>query len=305
MAKRWKIASVLAAATAVVIWIAVSTLRSPVSLSPEGTAAETSVSSSPFAPPKNRSGHRETSETAPDQRASEIPNTRSDYARLQALERAAIAGDPKAQFRLANAMRHCANLFAYTDESLRDLRDPLRREYVLQGRKSCEYFATRRRQLIDAAFDWEHRAIEAGDPAARARQIALDVGNRDLPVGQIAEHLRPLLASNDPFVFGVIYSLGTWNGVDTESAAWHMLACERDGPPEICTIMNSDLADACIGATRCGNTNHEVDVVEYYQHAHPELFDSARARYEELKAELAQGRHENIELRLNLTDPAE
>ncbi len=222
---------------------------------------------------------------------------RSEYQRLSELERAALRGDTKAQFNLSTAMRYCASVFAYSQEALEEMEDALRREHLLQSRADCQYFADREKELIAAAFEWEHEALAAGDPGARAMQVFLQAGNGDLRGQEMQEQLRPLLASNDPFVFGIVYLLSTSSeGLTAESAAWHLLACEREGPPDICTLMNSTIAEACSGEVRCGNTNHEVDVARYYEHAHPGLFDAARARYEELKDRLAHERYDDIDL---------
>ena len=218
--------------------------------------------------------------------------------RLQALEQPARAGDAGAQFRLSNAMRHCVTVLAYSDEAIENTEDPLRRAYLLETRDECGYFADRRDRLVDDAFEWERRAVDAGDPGARAMSIVTQVGNGELDADQAQQRLHSLLASNDPFVVGAVATLSMWNGVTAESAAWHMLACEESGPPELCSIMNGAIADACTGTTRCGNTNHDVEVAHYYMSAHPALFDVARGRYQALKDQLQQGRASEIDLQL-------
>lgn len=223
------------------------------------------------------------------------PNERT---RLRAIEQAALAGNASAQFRLSNAMRHCVNVLAYSDEAVANTEDPLRRAYLLESREECRYFADRRDRLVDDAFEWERRALDAGDPGAQAMSIVTQIGNGELQTDQAAHSLQTLLASNDSFVFSAIATVSLWNGVTAESAAWHMLACENSGPPELCSIMHDAISVACTGSARCGNVSHDVDVAQYYMSAHPALFDVARGRYQTLKDQIQQGRASEIDLDL-------
>lgn len=282
------------------VWMIVPKKQSsvPHAQNAESVSSQSSISATPNRPINDQPEAPRTSPHGADQHPERSPSVMTEYDRLKTLEQAALQGNASAQFKLSNAMRHCATILAYSEDSMQSTADSLRRNHLLQSRDDCRYFAGRREQLIESAFEWERRALEAGDPSARAMQIAMEAGNGSLQADQIQESLRALLASNDPFVFGAVAMLSMTTGVNAESAAWHMLACENEGPPELCTIMNGAISDACTGAARCGNTSHEVDVAQYYMHAHPELFDIARGRYQELKAELQHGRYGEIDLQL-------
>lgn len=217
---------------------------------------------------------------------------------LSTLERAARAGNPSAQLRLAQAMRLCITVLAHSEESVQNLAEPLRRAYLVQSRNECQYFADRRDSLVNDAFEWTRRATDAGDPGARAIQVMQQVSNGELQADQAQRSLKGLLASNDPYVYLAVSGLSMTNAVNAESAAWRMLACEDAGPPEFCSIIDEGIAAACTGAARCGNTSYEVDMMQYYMHAHPALFDLARGRYQELKNQLQQGRTNEIVLHL-------
>ncbi len=298
MAKRLAIAAIVVILTAVLIRAMV--WEEPADVPPASAVDSTppawtsSVSSDATNAPPPFTGAPQ----AGEENAGASESTPTKQPRLRALEQAALAGDARAQFRLSNAMRHCVSVLAYSDDAVENTEDPLRRSYLRESRDECRYFADRRDRLVDDAFEWERRAVDAGDPGARAMSIVTEVGDGELEADQAQQRLHTLLASNDPFVFGAIATLSMWNGVTAESAAWHMLACEDSGPPELCSIMNDAIADACTGSARCGNTNHDVEVAQYYMSAHPALFDVARGRYQALKDQLQQGRASEIDLQL-------
>lgn len=299
MAKRVAIATILAILAAVLIRTVVSEKPSDVPHAsttasvPHAWNTSVAPSDAPTNPP--RTAHTPDTDEKDLERAEPVT---TEPSRLSAIEQAALAGNASAQFRLSNAMRHCTSVLAYSEDSVQDMEDPLRRAYLLQSRDECQYFADRRERLVDDAFEWERRAIDAGDPGARAMLIAMQAGNGELQADQAQQRLETLLASNDSFVFGAVATLSMSSGVTAESAAWHMLACEGRGPPELCSIMNGAISDACTGTERCGNTGPEVDVAQYYMHAHPELFDIARGRYQALKDQLQQGRAGEVDLHL-------
>lgn len=299
MSKRVAMTWMLAILTAVLVWT--MTRENPSSERQTHGVANDSPAPSPFShanAPANDSLRTVDSFDRDEALPARSESITTPYGRLRALERAALAGDAKAQFRLSRAMRHCTVVLAYSEDSVQAIADPLRRSHLLESRDECDYFADRRERLVDEAFDWERRATDAGDPGALALQIGTRVNNGELQAYEAREKLASLLAANDPFVFATIARLGMKAGLDAESAAWHMLACEREGPPDLCSIMNGAISQACTGDVRCGNTSHEVDIAHYYLHAHPNVFDLARGRYQELKDQLLHGRIEEIDLPL-------
>lgn len=295
MSKRVAIGAILAILIATFVWTMVR--EHPPNEARTHDVASDSPPSSPFSPASNPPRTVDPIDGDDDIAARSDSSTTED-ARLRTLERAAHAGDAKAQFRLSRAMRRCTTVLAYPEDTVQAIADPVRRSYLLESRDECAYFADRHERLVDEAFDWERRAVDAGDPGALAMQIGVQVNNGELHAYEAEAKLASLLLSNDPFVFATIARLGMQDGLDAESAAWHMLACENDGPPELCSIMNDAIADACTGDMRCGNTSHEVDISQYYMHAHPSLFDLIRNRHQELKSQLLHGRIEEIDLQL-------
>lgn len=221
------------------------------------------------------------------------------YGNLEELERAALNGDASAQFRLSQAMRYCLVIMSYSPEFIESASDPIRREYLRESWDLCQHFTPQKGDLLESSELFEQQALAGDDPAASAMHVAMQVASEIIDQQEAWKRIRPLLGSNDPYVFWAVslISMGE-NGETPESAAWRMLACENGGPPDVCTIMNGDIADACAQEQRCGNTGRDISLDEYYLHARPGLYDLARGRLMVLKDQLSAGRYDEISVHL-------
>src|SRR5512138_337075 len=251
-------------------------------------------------------------EAAPAQPSSESVEARSGtelsptagtrlapYGDLGELERAALNGNASAQFRLSQAMRYCLVIMSYSPESIGSVSDPIRREYLRESLDLCQHFTPQKGDLLESSELFEQQALAGDDPAASAMHVAMQVASEIIDQQEAWKRIRPLLGSNDPYVFWAVSLVSMdENGETPESAAWRMLACENGGPPDVCTIMNGDIADACARERRCGNTGRDISLDEYYLHARPGLYDLARGRLTELRDQFRGGRYDEISVHL-------
>lgn len=219
------------------------------------------------------------------------------YGDLAELERAANSGNASAQFRLSRVMRNCAVVMSFSLDSIASVSDPIRREYLQERWNLCQHFKPQKEDLLASSEAFERKSLTGGDPSARAMDVAMQVARGTLDQQEAWERMRPLLSSRDPYVFWAVSLVSMdENGETPESAAWRMLSCENGGPPEICTIMNGDIADACTRERRCGNTGPDISIDQYYFYAHPELYDLARGRAMELRDQFGRGRYAEISI---------